>query len=259
MTSHQPATALLSGSASPFAEDRLNRLLALSRGLAHDLNSALTAVVCYADLAKQNLPGLPRHATAYQNLVHVIEAAQLATGLAQQLLAHVRNEDDDCGPSDVNACVQLTVRSVGVLLSRAHVCLDLGGGVLRVNASNSRVNQVVMNLVLNAAQAIPTNGGAVIVRTLREHILGGRSSRGERVDGVSDGIFVRIEVEDNGAGMDPDVLDHIFDPYFTTKPNGNGLGMSVVKSIVHHGKGAIMAQSERGRGTLFVVLLPELS
>ena len=216
----------------------------LAGGIAHDFNNLLTVIMGYASLALEE--GLSGHLR--QSISEVLNAARRAAAITERLRAFGRRQTLRATVFDLNA-LAIAMRGTLEKLGEGGVELiyDLCPGALPVRADASQIEQVLMNLVLNARQAIDGQG-RIVVRTSRA---------GEKdVPAVESRAFAKIEVEDSGVGIDPAVLDHIFDPYFTTRSTGTGLGLSMAYGIVRQSEGHIYASSTPGHGSVFTVLLP---
>jgi two-component system, cell cycle sensor histidine kinase and response regulator CckA len=222
----------------------------LAGGVAHDFNNLLTTIQGYADLL---LTQIGPDKTIWKDL-HEIQAAAMRAGiLTHQLLAFSRRHQFDITAVDVNDIVSRLSDMMRRLIS-ADIELDvsLGEGRIQARADVSRVEQVLMNLVVNARDAIGARGpgGRISIRT--SHV-----EMGERVDGAA-ASYVALEVTDNGAGMDEATKARVFEPFFTTKRAGagTGLGLAMVYSIVQQCGGYVEVESERGKGSTFRVYLP---
>ena len=216
----------------------------LAAGVAHDFNNLLTAISANVSIAQSGLP--PRHEDR-EHLEDAFEAVRRATGLTRQLLAFTRRQASEPRPVDVDELV----RGMGRMLERLlgeDVALDLAlaGGLPRVLADPGQLEQVVLNLALNARDAVGTGGRITLATSL--DAAEGRDPR------------VKLTVRDDGVGMDDQTRARIFEPFFTTKPagRGTGLGLSTVYGIVQAHRGSIVVFSEPGRGSTFEVLLPSL-
>ncbi|HLA77033.1 MAG TPA: ATP-binding protein [Vicinamibacteria bacterium] len=207
----------------------------LAGGVAHDFNNHLGIISAYAELLARGLPGGSREREKAKAIVRAVERA---AGLTRQLLAFSRKQALEPRLIAVNALVSdllgMLRRLVGEdvqLVSR----LDPDAG--SVKADPSQMEQVIMNLVVNARDAMP-QGGKISLETRRE------------------GNEVALSVQDTGLGMAPDTLRHIFEPFFTTKKKGTGLGLATVYGIVRQSGGQIAVESRPGHGTRFDILLP---
>ena len=218
---------------------RLELIGRLSSGIVHDFNNMLTAVMGYADLAGQSVA--VDH-PIQQDLQLIQEASQQAKGLAAQLLAFSKNRKVDTTRFDLNQLVRRTLELLrSSLPHKVQVEALLHNGDLPLEANETQLQQVLMNLCLNAKDAMP-QGGRLQVRT--EPV-----QRDERR-----GVCLRVR--DEGHGMAESVRSKVFDLFFTTKEHGTGLGLAVVQQIVDSYGGVVEVHSEPGKGATFEVWLP---
>jgi CheY-like chemotaxis protein len=216
----------------------------LAGGIAHDFNNLLTVMMGYASLALEDGLSQPLR----QNIGEILNAARRAAAITDRLRAFGRRQSLRVTDFDLNALVNSMRGTLDKLVDGAvELSYALGETSLAVRADAAQIEQVLMNLVLNARQAID-GPGRIVVRT-------GRANSREAPAGDAR-EFARIEVEDSGSGIDPGVLEHIFDPYFTTRSTGTGLGLSMAYGIVRQSEGHIRVSSQPGRGSVFTVLLP---
>ncbi len=223
----------------------------LTGGVAHDFNNLLTAILGYAHFAAHKLgPAHPQHTYIDQ----IRKAAERAEKLTRQLLNFCRQEPLDRQTFDLN----LVVKETGYLLRRLigedinlHMVLNPEGVV--ITADTGEVGQVLMNLALNARDAMPRGGDIAIETTFAFY-----HSEEECPAELIPGRYARLTVRDTGSGIDPSVLPHIFEPFYTTKPRGSGtgLGLSTSRDIVRQTGGTIIVESIPGKGTAFIVYLP---
>jgi CheY-like chemotaxis protein len=225
--------------------------------VAHDFNNLLTGILGNASLA---LDGIPDQHPNRQLIQEVMHAAERAADLTRQLLAYAGKGRFVMRTVDLSALV----REIGGLVQTSipkpvHLNLQLTDGLPGVDADPGQLQQIVMNLVINGAEAIGPEGGTVLVRTAEQQLdaqeLGAMISPG-LPEQVRPGRFVGLEVHDTGCGMTPETLAQIFDPFFTTKFAGRGLGLSAVLGIVRSHHGVLKVYSRPGQGTTFKVLLP---
>ena len=226
----------------------------LAGGVAHDFNNILTAVLGYADLLLSRLGPNDPHRAA---LEEIKKGGERAAGLTRQLLAFSRRTPTQLISVDVNGAI----RGVEPMLRRLigehlEFRLDLAEGLGPVRADPVQLEQVIVNLVVNARDAMP-NGGSIAIRSDRVVLNEEEASLAE----MAEGACVRIRITDTGTGIAPTVLERIFEPFFTTKDpgRGTGLGLATVYGIVRQHRGNIRASSVEGRGSTFEVLLPESS
>jgi len=216
----------------------------LAGGIAHDFNNLLTVMMGYASLALEGGLSEPLR----QNIGEILNAARRAAAITDRLRAFGRRKTLRVEAFDLNALVDLMRATLDKLVEwNVELTFDLCETPLPVRADAAQIEQVLMNLVLNARQAIDGRG-RIAVRT-------GRANPKEAPAGDTREL-VKFEVEDSGSGIEPDVLEHIFDPYFTTRSTGTGLGLSMAYGIIRQSEGQIRVASRPGRGSVFTVLLP---
>lgn len=226
----------------------------LAGGVAHDFNNILAAMQMTVGFL-QTEPGLP--ASVLSGLQALQLEAERASGLTRQLLLFSRRQRALPSLIDLNEIVKNMISMLGRLLgSRVRLEVVSDNALHRVHADPGMIEQVIMNLCVNARDAMP-NGGRVIVGLSRERV--DRSSPPGAAD--EHGVFVRLSVTDEGVGIKPAVLRHLFEPFFTTKEpgKGTGLGLSTVSGIVKQHHGWIDVDSAEGKGSTFHVFIPALS
>jgi signal transduction histidine kinase len=225
----------------------------LAGGVAHDFNNLLTAVIGYTDLLAERLqPGDP----SARDVGEIRKAADRATALTRQLLSFSRKQFLNPTVLDLNEVVSgmlhMLPRVIGDHIETATALAPMLG---RIRADPSQLEQVLMNLVLNARDAMPSGGRLTITTenvTLTEDRIDAERLR------LRPGQYVMLEVSDTGTGMDEDTRAHAFEPFFTTKPKGRGtgLGLATVYGIVDHSGGGIALDTSPGRGTSIRIYLP---
>lgn len=224
----------------------------LAGGIAHDFNNILTAISGYTEFAIEQLD---RGSPAVADLEQVAKAAGKATALTRQLLAFSRQQVTESRPVNLNAVVRdmekMLRRVIGEDLELSTFpTADIG----LVWADLGQIEQVIMNLCVNARDAMP-GGGRLTIRT-RNYMM--QPDAADLPPGLQPGEYVCLDMIDTGAGMDGETLSHIYEPFFTTKQpgEGTGLGLATVYGIVQQAGGHIQCRSEPGRGTHFTVYLP---
>ncbi|MEI9896700.1 MAG: ATP-binding protein [Chthoniobacter sp.] len=190
-------------------------------------------------------------------LQQIEAAAARAADLCKQMLAYSGKGRFVVNRLDLNALIEDTTRLLQVSISkRAVMKFHLAGGLPVVLGDATQLRQVVMNLVINASEAVGEKSGFIaittgLIRADRAYLSGAFFARD-----LPEGDYVSLEISDNGGGMSPEVLEKIFDPFFTTKFTGRGLGLAAVLGIVRGHNGALKVFSEEGWGTTFKILLP---
>jgi len=233
---------------------KLESLGVLAGGIAHDFNNILTAIIGNADLA---LMRLPPESPVMENLRRIEQAAIRAADLARQMLAYSGKGRFVIEPIDLNHLVQEMGHMLDVSISKKvllnyHLAPDLA----TVEGDATQIRQIVMNLVLNASEAIGDESGMVTIATGLRECDEGFLRNAWIGHWIEPGCYLFIEVSDTGCGMDQETQERMYDPFFTTKFAGRGLGMAAVLGIVRGHKGTITVASQPGSGTTFTVLLP---
>jgi PAS domain S-box-containing protein len=234
---------------------KLESLGVLAGGIAHDFNNLLTGIMGNASIALDDLPsGIP----VRSNLEAVVNASERAAALTRQLLAYAgkgRFVVERLNLSDL-------VREITSLLQTSipktvQLRLETQGGLPCIEGDAAQIQQLIMNLVINAAEAIEEGKTETVRITTRlEQVNQAYIDQMVAPNGISSGRYVTLEVRDAGCGMDAATLSRIFDPFFTTKFTGRGLGLAAVMGIVRGHRGALHVDSAPGRGSSFKVLFP---
>jgi len=222
---------------------RLATVGQLAGGVAHDFNNLLTAIMGYIGFV---LPELPEDSRVAEDLRLAIDAATRASQLTRQLLTFTRGAGSPSACIDVNGVVRDTCSVLRHLIEdRVDLRVELCPEPLPVRADPVQLGQVVMNLVVNARDAMP-GGGVLTVRTARQDAPAGGAGR------------ARLSVSDTGSGIPEDIRERIFEPFFTTKAGGSaaGLGLATVDRIVRQHDGQVALESRLGGGSTFTVRLP---
>jgi signal transduction histidine kinase/CheY-like chemotaxis protein len=233
---------------------KLEGLGLLAGGIAHDFNNLLTAILGNASLAALEVGP---HGPGTRSLEALMVAARRATDLTRQLLAYSGRGHFQIEPVDLNVQVRELLTLLEASISKKVVLrTDLEEGLPSVRADRSQIDQVLMNLVLNGAEALKGESGTVMVRTGQQLLHARDLEGGGAFVGARPGPAVFLEVSDTGEGMSSETLARIFDPFFSTKRSGRGLGLAAVQGIVRGHDGLIRVYSEVGRGTTFKLFLP---
>jgi len=243
--------------AAMLLSQKLESLGVLAGGIAHDFNNLLTTILGNAELAEL---GLPAESPARPFLEQIESAVLRASDLTRQLLAYAGKGRLQLIDVDVNLLVKEMTQLLSVSISKkALVRCDLAPSLPLVSADPSQLQQVVMNLVTNASEAIgDERSGLITLRTGEQVLDEVYVACVAPTLPLEPGRYVILEVTDTGCGMTPEVVSRIFDPFFTTKFTGRGLGLSAMMGILRGHKGSIKIYSELGRGSTFKVYLPAL-
>ncbi len=235
---------------------RFESLGVLAGGVAHDFNNLLTSILGNADMA---LETLPEASPAWQRIAHIEKASLNAADLCSQMLAYAGKGRFIVEPTDLNAVVKEMSHLLRTSISK-DIVLDLvfEDELPMVEADATQMQQVVMNLVTNASEAVGEKGGVVKVITGVTDCDSAYLGRSYSHDDQAEGRYVYIEVADTGCGMDEQTQAKMFEPFFTTKFAGRGLGLAAVLGIIRGHGGAIMVDSQSGKGTNIRVLFPAL-
>ena len=232
---------------------KLESLGVLAGGIAHDFNNLLGAMQGNAELAMMEAT----QAGARPYLEILTSLISKGADLLRQLLAYAGKGTFTVRILDLNQVVQELTQLLGSSISKkATIRLNLNPQPLPLEADASQLQQVIMNLVLNASEALEDQTGTITLRTRREQLSQGTLKATYEGQGMEPGAFVSLEVSDNGAGMAPAVVKKIFDPFFTTKFTGRGLGLAAIHGIVRSHHGGILVFSEPGQGSTFKIMLP---
>ncbi|MBJ6750556.1 response regulator [Geomonas anaerohicana] len=233
---------------------KLESLGVLAGGIAHDFNNILTVIVGHTDLALMRLtPDSP----VADNLRRIELAASRASDLAHQMLAYSGKGHFITEELDLSRLVEEMGHMLSVSVSKkAQLVYNLCRPLPAVTADATQIRQVLMNLVINASEAIGDQSGTITITTGSVECTEAHPGGGWLSDALQPGLYAYIKVSDTGCGMDRDTMAKIFEPFFTTKFTGRGLGMAAVLGIVRGHLGAIRVESEPGQGSTFTVVLP---
>ncbi len=231
---------------------KLESLGVLAGGIAHDFNNILVSIRGYADLALQELSA---GAAERDYIEEVIVGAQRATELANQMLAYSGKGPSEVQPIDLNEIVEEMAGLLQVSTSKKSVLkYDLADNLPAIDGDSTQVRQVIMNLITNASESIGDESGVITVSTSMARHHGAETADGAVAQTESD--CVCLEVSDTGCGMDEATRQKMFEPFYTTKFAGRGLGMAAVYGIVRGHGGSIDVRSEVDEGTSIKVLFP---
>jgi signal transduction histidine kinase/CheY-like chemotaxis protein len=246
------AVARLQGEEQLRQGQKMEAVGQLAGGVAHDFNNLLTVIAGYGRIARQRVGVGP----GSEELVEIAHAADRAAQLTQQLLAFSRRQLLEPTVLDLSDVVKgltpMLARLIGEDVQMALLAEDDLSSVL---ADRGQISQIVVNLAVNARDAMPT-GGTLTIETRSIEV--GTGTTGADGQAVEPGRYVCLSVSDTGVGMEPELLEHVFEPFFTTKEagQGTGLGLATVHGIVTQSGGFVTVKSVPGLGTSFTVMLP---
>jgi PAS domain S-box-containing protein len=228
----------------------------LAGGVAHDFNNILMGMIGSAELADMDLP---EDSPLREHLHEVIKGGRRASELAHQMLAYAGRGQLSLEQVSLAALISdLRGLMEASIPKRVDLHLDLGMDLPFVEGDPTQLRQVLMNLVINAAEAIGDEAGTIRVTTASREWQRQELRTADLSDDLAPGVYVSIRVQDTGCGMDAKTRRRVFEPFFSTKFLGRGLGLASVLGIVRGHGGAIGLTSEPERGTTFQVLLPVL-
>jgi signal transduction histidine kinase len=234
---------------------KLESLGIVAGGIAHDFNNLLTAMMGYANLAAMELPA---ESVAYTMLQEIESAAQRAADLARQMLAYSGHGAFVMAPLQLDQQVREIAHLLETVISKkAQLQFDLAP--VYIEGDTSQICQVVMNLITNASEALEGRNGTITLRTSVSYADEELLHSSLFPEALKPGDYALIEVVDDGCGIAPENLERIFEPFFSTRFTGRGLGLSAVLGIVRGHGGTIKVQSTPGQGTRFQIWLPHIA
>jgi CheY-like chemotaxis protein len=227
----------------------------LSGGIAHDFNNILAAMIGFTELARSHVAEGSREA---HHLQRVFDAGLRGRDLVRQMLTFSRKTEQEKKPLQLSSIVNETARLLRASTpSTIEIRVDVKSESGLILGDPTQIQQVLMNLCSNGAQAMQETGGVLDI-ALSDFSVAPSNSNPR---GIEPGLYMKLTVRDTGTGMAPEIMDKIFDPFFTTKKlgEGTGLGLSVVHGIVNQSGGAITVESEPGTGSTFTVYFPKVA
>jgi len=234
------------------ARQKLESVGRLASGIAHDFNNLLGSVLAQSELALAELEAGARPDT---ELKRIGEVARRGAEIVRQLMVYAGKENQPAALIDLSRIVEDMLALLSVSVSkRARLQTDLPANLRPVRGAAAQIRQIVMNLVANASEAVSGSDGEILVTTRPVTLT--RAMCEARGNDLRAGDYLQLEVSDNGCGLDSETKARMFDPFFSTKSAGRGLGLAVVQGLVRTLGGAIQVVSEPGKGTSFRVLLP---
>lgn len=227
---------------------RLESIGRIAGGIAHDFNNVLTAIVGFAELAR----GRVQDETTLRYIDGILQAAERAANLNRQLLAYARRQTVQLVPVNLGNWLEGALELLQrVLPESIRLHTEVASNLWTVRADTNLLMQIVLNLVVNARDAMP-NGGVITIRLRNETVDQTRTNQ------VPEGEYVTLSVADTGTGIPEEVLPYIFEPFFSTKPpgQGTGMGLAAVQGAVQQLGGYIEVHTKVGEGTCFTVYFP---
>ncbi|MDD5618323.1 MAG: ATP-binding protein, partial [Candidatus Omnitrophica bacterium] len=238
--------------------EKLNAVGQLASGVAHEVRNPLGIILQGINYLERKTPA--KEDETVEIITMLKSSVQRADKIINSLLDFARAASSDLKPEDINSILE---SSLGLVKARfkfdnIDVVLEIKQGMPRVLADKNKLEQVFINVLLNAAQAMP-GGGKIIIRSYAEELKEARDGIGRREEDhfrIGEKAVI-VEIEDSGSGISEENLKKIFDPFFTTKSPGSGvgLGLSVTRNIIHMHKGLIYAESQLGKGTKVIIIL----
>ena len=223
----------------------------LAGGIAHDFNNIMAIILGNTELA---LDDVPKWNSAHSSLEEIKKASLRAKNIVKQLLSFSRKTDQKLQPIQITSVIKDALKFLrSTIPTTINIHRDIQTTEETILADPTQINQIIMNLCINASQAMEQTGGDLNV-TVAKVILDNNSAKD--YPDLKSGDHVKIMISDTGPGIDPEIIDQIFDPYFTTKNTGTGLGLAIVYNIIKAHEGKIKAESKPGLGTTITVLLP---
>jgi len=232
---------------------RLETIGTLAGGIAHDFNNILFPISGYTEMTMDEVS---EDSIAYKNLEEILKATNRAKDMVKQILAFSRQSEQEKKPLKIQPIIKESLKLLRATLpAMIEIQQDIDNECGPIMADPTQIHQVMMNLCTNAYHAMRKNGGILKV-TMNQTELS--SEEIQFYPGLVPGAYIKLSVSDTGHGIHPDITEKIFDPYFTTKPpgEGTGLGLSVVHGIVKSHKGSISVYSEPAKGSIFTIYLP---
>lgn len=225
---------------------RLESIGILAGGIAHDFNNYLTAIEGNITLARMRLE--PSNASVLDRLSDAEKASVMARSLTKQLLVFSKGGEPVKRMADIGRILADSLR-ITLSGSNVHYRLEVEPDLWSIEVDEGQIGQTFNNIIMNARDAMP-NGGIVKVSAMNVDL------RLDEARSCNPGEYVSISIKDHGSGIPPDQINRLFDPYYTTKKNGKGLGLAIVHSVIKQHDGTVLVHSEEGKGTTFTIRLP---
>jgi PAS domain S-box-containing protein len=229
---------------------KLESIGTLAGGIAHDFNNILSSVIGFTEIA---LDDAEKGSPIEDSLKEIYSGGKRARDLVKQILAFARQSDEVIKPIQVDALVKEALKLLRASIpTTIRIDQNIKKGLM-IMGNPTQVHQIIMNICTNAAQAMEDDGGILEI-SIKDAVI----DKKDTLENLNPGEYVVIKISDTGPGIDPEIMDKIFDPYFTTKETGKGTGMglAIVHGITKSCNGTITADSKPGQGTVFTIYLP---
>jgi len=233
---------------------KMESLGVLAGGIAHDFNNLLTVILGNANLIRLDAEG---NETVAASVSQIELASRKAADLCQQMLVYAGKAPLAVTSFELHGVIEKSIGMLGSAIPKdCRIIVQPPSAVARVLGDESQVRQVIITLLINAAEAMGDRAGRIIVRSDRRHLFKEDLRHHAADKQLEEGVYAILEIEDNGCGMSPEVLSRIYEPFFTTKFIGKGMGLAAVLGIVKANKGGISVISEKDVGTRFQLVFP---
>ena len=230
---------------------RLESLGVLAGGIAHDFNNILAIIIGYCALIKMN------YNAAEDHIPQIEKAAERAAELCRLMLAYAGKGQMNCTQVNLGTLISEMVHTLKTTVGKnVELKTEISDGGQSMRGDASQIRQIIINLIINAAEAIGGAQGNVLISLAKTAVTGGQADMDHLGKIIPPGEYICLEVTDNGCGMDDETKRRIFEPFYSTKFTGRGLGMSAVLGIITSHGGTLQFFSQPGEGTTFKVYLP---
>lgn len=229
---------------------RLESLGTLAGGIAHDFNNLLMGIQGQADIMRNNVSREHPH---YEKLASIKQYVDNAASLTRRVLGFARGGKYEVQPVDLNSIVEQNIQMFGRTKREITINSHLENFLKPIEADSNQIQQVLMNLLVNAGQAMP-EGGTITIETSQVSVGEDKAL----LDNIQPGLYIQLTVTDTGKGIEKEAINKIFDPFFTTKSigQGTGLGLAMAYGIISNHSGSISVESRINQGSTFTILLP---